>query len=156
MFLFLLLSLPVVLLACLCVSARVRTLKTIVSFPLFLLTLKMRIRGEFRVHVRARTSSHSSRGGALKRRQHLLLLTEEAHARGEWEIEKGGGVSSSSVLEKHVLDLLSRDVVEIRLVEKVNGTRKKKKKKKKKKTRSCSSPPCVGNFLEDCFLKRTR
>ena len=44
-----------------------------------------------------------------------MLLTEEAHARGEWEIEKGGGVSSSSVLEKHVLDLLSRDVVEIRL-----------------------------------------
>merc|ERR1711934_508610 len=95
-------------------------------------TLKMRIRGEFRVHVRARTSSHSSRGGALKRRQHLLLLTEEAHARGEWEIEKGGGVSSSSVLEKHVLDLLSRDVVEIRLVEKVNGTTEEEEEKEGK------------------------
>ena len=92
----------------------------------------MRIRGEFRVHVRARTSSHSSRGGALKRRQHLLLLTEEAHARGEWEIEKGGGVSSSSVLEKHVLDLLSRDVVEIRLVEKVNGTTEEEEEEKEK------------------------
>ena len=133
MFLFLLLLLPVVLLACLCVRARVRTLKTIVSFPLFLLTLKMRIRGEFRVHVRARTSSHSSRGGALKRRQHLLLLTEEAHARGKWEIEKGGGVSSSSVLEKHVLDLLSRDVVEIRLVEKVNGTTEEEEEEEKEK-----------------------
>merc|ERR1712091_451241 len=93
-------------------------------------TLKMRIRGEFRVHVRARTSSHSSRGGALKR-QHLLLLTEEAHARGEWEMEKGGGASSSSVLEKHVLDLLSRDVVEIRLVEKVNGTTEEEEKEAK-------------------------
>merc|ERR1712216_97694 len=51
--------------------------------------------------------------------------------RGEWEIEKGGGVSSSSVLEKHVLDLLSRDVVEIRLVEKVSGITEEEEEKEK-------------------------
>ena len=132
MFVFLLLLLVVVVLllySCSCSYTEDHR----ASFPLFLLTLKMRIRGEFRVHVRACSSSHSSRGGALKRQQHLLLLTEEAHARGEWEMEKGGGASSSSVLEKHVLDLLSRDVVEIRLVEKVNGTTEEEEEKEKEK-----------------------
>ena len=113
----------------------------------------MRIRGEFRVHVRARTSSHSSRGGALKRRQHLLLLTEEAHARGEWEIEKGGGVSSSSVLEKHVLDLLSRDVVEIRLVEKVNGTTEEEEEEEKKEDKELFVAAVRGKLPRGLFFK---